>query len=312
MEDHETFDYAAEDELEPVFSEQFDTDHADLVRGRRRRRKHLRRLLTVLLVLVFVWWFNNYTLRTVQVEVASGKIRSPMRLCIIADQHATKHGISNRRIVRRIEKADPDLVIVLGDMYTRDSEWDRIQIPINLTEDIISAGYPVYYVTGEHDTDSEYKAQLTEIGAHLMNYQEETVEISGNRLHIMGIDNVHYTDTFDLANEFTLRDDCFNIVLAHIPNYSAFARFGAELTLCADTHGGMVQLPFGKGPLIDPDSSTLLPEWNGEKVFDKGFFDYDGGTMFITSGIGVSPAPVRFNNRPEVVVMDLVPEQNGG
>jgi len=30
--------------------------------------------------------------------------------------------------------------------------------------------------------------------------------------------------------------------------------------------------------------------------------------MFITSGLGASPAPVRLNNRPEVVVIDIIPQ----
>ena len=30
--------------------------------------------------------------------------------------------------------------------------------------------------------------------------------------------------------------------------------------------------------------------------------------MFITSGIGVYPAPVRLNNRPEVAGIDLIPK----
>ena len=38
--------------------------------------------------------------------------------------------------------------------------------------------------------------------------------------------------------------DCFSILLAHIPNYERFAAFRTDLTICADTHGGMVQLPF--------------------------------------------------------------------
>lgn len=31
------------------------------------------------------------------------------------------------------------------------------------------------------------------------------------------------------------------------------------------------------------------------------------GFMYITSGIGNSPFPARFNNRPEIAVIDIVP-----
>ena len=94
--------------------------------------------------------------------------------------------------------------------------------------------------------------------------------------------------------------------MAHIPNYEKFADFGADLTICADTHGGMIQLPF-LGAVIDSATMKIFPELRGDTVYDKGLFDYNGGTMFITSGIGVSPAPVRFNNRPEIAIIEISP-----
>lgn len=266
----------------------------------------LRRLSLIVIVLIAVWWFNNYTLRTTEVTIRSDKIHKSVRIAVISDLHATSHSISNKRIVKRIKKADPDMVVILGDMYTRGSTWDDIQIPVDLTADLVGEELPVYFVTGEHDTEPDYIKAIKNTGAHVMNYESEITYINGNKFQIMGIDNVYYSETFDLRNEFTIEKDCFNILLAHIPNYEKFADFGAELTLCADTHGGMMQLPFDKGPVYSSDYGWLPQLSLDETVYDKGLFDYEGGVMFITSGIGDSPAPVRFNNRPEVAVIDLV------
>ncbi len=267
-----------------------------------------RRICFVLLMIVFVWWFNNYTLKVTRVTIHSDKIRSSVRIAVISDLHATHHGISNRRIEKKIRKADPDMVMVLGDMYTSESPWDRKQIAVDLVNDMVEKGYPVYFVSGEHDHDEDYIDAIAKTGAHVMNYEHEVTEINGNKIQIMGIDNVYYSETFDLRNEFSLKPDCFNILLAHIPNYDKFADFGADLTLCADTHGGMMQLPFDKGPVYSSDYGWF-PQFTmeGETVYDKGLFGYDGGNMFITSGTGDSPAPVRFNNRPEIAVIDIEP-----
>lgn len=308
--DPSRFDYADGTAPLPDHREDFDYEHYEKVHSDRRRRASMRRTFALLFTLLFVWWFNNYTLKSTKVSVTSSKITAPVRLAVISDQHVTKHGISNRKIVGKIENSEPDIVIVLGDMYTRDSSWELMQKPINLMENIINLGYSVYFVNGEHDTDAEYLEQLSKVGVHVMNYEDEQLDVNGNKVRIVGIDNVHYTDTFDLSREFTLKDDCYNILMAHIPNYSAFSAFGADLTLCADTHGGMFQLPFGYGPVFDAETNQFFPKLRGETaVYDKGFFDYDGGTMFITSGIGASPLPVRFNNRPEVVIMDILPEK---
>ena len=268
-----------------------------------------RRLAFVLIVILLFWLYSNYTLKTTKVSISTSKVRSNVRIAVISDLHASKHGIGNWRILRRINRASPDAVMILGDMYTSGSSWDLIEIPIELTKSIVDAGYPVYYVTGEHDTNDEYKRKIAQTGAHLMDYKSEIVNINNNKFQIMGIDNVYYTDTFDLNNEFTLRADCYNILMAHIPNFEKFASFGADLTLCADTHGEMIQLPFGLGPLYSSESSTWFPKLSGgEAVYDKGMFSYNGGQMFITSGIGDAPAPIRLNNRPEVVVIDIQPE----
>ncbi|HRR76871.1 MAG TPA: metallophosphoesterase [Ruminococcus sp.] len=279
-------------------------------KGKKKNGKFVRRRLCfVLLMILFIWWFNNYTLKVTKVTLHSDKVKNSMRIAVISDLHATHHSISNRRIEKKIRRADPDLVMVLGDMYTSESPWDRQQIAVDLIGDIVDEGFPVYFVSGEHDNDQDYLKAVADTGAHVMNYEYDIIEVNGNKVQIMGIDNVYYSDTFDLRNEFSIKESCYNILLAHIPNYEKFAAFGADLTLCADTHGGMMQLPFDMGPVYSSDYNSWFPQltMGGETIYDKGLFEYDGGNMFITSGIGDSPAPVRFNNRPEIAVIDIEP-----
>lgn len=278
--------------------------------GKSSKAKYrFRRLCFFLIIILLIWWFNNFTLKTTKAEIRSDKISSPVRIAVISDLHAFSFGISNKRIVRKISRSDPDIVTVLGDMYTTGSSWDKVEIAVDLIRDITAEGYPVYLVTGEHDLDNDYIDAVEEAGANVMNYREEIVELNGNKLQILGIDNVYYSDTFDLTSEFTLREDCFSLLLAHIPDYEKLSAFRADLTLCADTHGEMVQLPFDLGPVYSSSYGCLFPQIIlDEEIYDKGMFPYAGGNMFITSGIGVSPAPIRFNNRPEIAVIDVVPE----
>lgn len=263
-----------------------------------------------IVILFIIWWFNNYTLKTNSVSMKSAKVSSKMRFAVISDLHATKHGIKNKTIFEAVDKEKPDVVFFLGDMYTRESERELMSKPVELAEKFISAGYPVYAVTGEHDTDREYINNLENAGVNVLEYESEYIDVKGNRVHLMGIDNVYYSSTFDLRNEFSTDENSFDLLLAHIPNYEKFAAFGADLTICADTHGDMVQLPF-LGPLYDTETKKWLPKLSDKelKIYDKGFFDYDGGKMFITSGIGVYPGPFRFNNRPEVVILDVEPKR---
>ena len=278
--------------------------------GKNNRAKYrFRRMCLFLVIILLIWWFNNFTLKVTKVEIKSDKIDSPVRIAMISDLHVSSFGIGNKRIIKKICSQEPDIVVVAGDMYTTGSAWDDIETAVELIEGIADEGYPVYVVTGEHDMDMEYIEAVYDTGAHVMNYEEEIISINGNNFQIIGIDNVYYSDTFDLRKEFTVREDCFSLLLAHIPNYDKLSLFGADLTLCGDTHGEMVQLPFDLGPVYSSNYSRWFPQITlGEEIYDKGIFPYSGGNMFITSGVGASPAPIRFNNRPEIAVIDVVPE----
>lgn len=274
------------------------------------------RFLAVCLALIFLWYFNNYTIKINRTERSSEKITTAITAVVLSDMHSDGTNISGRSVMDKVEKIEPDIVFVLGDMYSRGASEEQMQIPIDFMANL-SAHYPTYFVPGDHDTSYRYIKSLSDVGVHVMAYQygseeiylEETIEIKGNKLHIMGIDNVYYSDTFDLSSEFTNAPDCFNILLAHIPNYEKFAEFGADLTLCADTHGGMARLPFNLGPVYDSLTGEWFPRQRSNRtVYDKGWFEYENGAMFITSGIGDSPYPVRMFNRPEIVAIEIDPE----
>lgn len=272
-----------------------------------KKGKRAVKVFLAFVVLFLVWWFNNLTLRTTHFTVYSDEITESVRIAVISDLHASEYGISNERIIKRIENASPDAVFILGDMYSRDSEWELMEIPVKLVEELVQKGYAVYFVPGEHDTSQLYIDSVSNAGAKVMDYKSEIVNIKGNSIEILGIDNVYFSPTFDLNNAFTLTEGCYSILMAHIPNYQAYASFGADLTICGDTHGGIIQLPFDKGPAYYSETDEWFPEFSGARadVFDKGMFPYNGGVMFITSGIGNYPVPARFGNRPEVAVIDI-------
>ena len=269
----------------------------------------LRRCCFIIILLFVIWWYNNYTLKTVSTSIYSENISNPVRIAVLSDLHVHNHSISNSKIISKVDGITPDIVLVMGDMYTRRSEWNIIKVSVNLMSSLVEKGYPVYFVTGDNDTSEKYISAIQDAGVHVMNYREEFININGNNLKIMGIDNVYYSSTFDLTNEFAVDKSCYNILMAHIPNYEKFAEFGADLTVCADTHGGMVQLPF-IGTMYDALTEKWFPELTScDSVYDKGWFKYKGGAMFITSGIGDYPYPVRFCNRPEIVSIDIIPKR---
>lgn len=271
--------------------------------------RSFRRFCFIVIFIIFFWWYNNFTLKITETSMTSPKISTPIRAAVFSDLHITGASFSSKKIIGALNDIDPDIVFILGDMYTMNSDLDTIEKAADFITDIAAAGFSVYFVPGEHDTSPQYFSRLASSGVHVMTYRSEMIEINGERLNIIGIDNAYYTSTFDLHNEFEPALDCFNILLAHIPNYTKFANFKADLTLCADTHGGMAQLPFGLGAVYDPLTGRWFPKLaSSDPVYDKGWFDYSGGSMFITSGLGNNPVPLRLFNRPEIVSIEIVPQ----
>lgn len=92
-------------------------------------------------------------------------------------------------------------------------------------------------------------------------------------------------------------------MLAHISNFEDFADFGMDLSLCGDSHGGQVRLPFIGGL---NNRGQWFPELSDtDAKYVKGLYRDGDKSLFISGGLGSYPVPVRFLNRPEVAVIHL-------
>lgn len=276
----------------------------------KKKKGKLRKLLYFLIFVIIIWVYNNFTLKISRQTLYYDNVKNEIKIVALSDLHAEKYGISNKTIITAIKKENPDIVFALGDMYSNYSVIgeENIEISVELMSTLISDGYPVYFVPGEHDNDKSYLQTLSENNIKVMDYKTDVIRVDDTNIQIYGINNVYFTNTFNLNNEFdSPSDDVFSILLAHIPMYDYYEHFGADLTLCGDTHGEVVRLPL-IGPLYV--NGWILPKITSpdNPLYDKGLFPYENGNMYITSGIGNYPFPARFCNRPEIVSITILPE----
>lgn len=87
----------------------------------------------------------------------------------------------------------------------------------------------------------------------------------------------------------------YHIILTRYANY---AEAGVDIVFSGHVHGGQVIIP-GKGGLISPDME-FFPE------LYKGEYHFGDMTMYLSAGLGNSILPLRINNYPEIVVLDIV------
>ncbi len=267
------------------------------------KRKWILILLVIILICLFIWWFNTFTIKTTVTEIVSDKIKNEIKIVQISDLHGSTFGKDNNKLIRKIEKENPDFICVTGDMYTAGDEKGK-QVAKNLIV-TLAEKYDVYFVNGEHDSSEEFMNELKANNVKVLDYKKETIEIKDTKLNLYGITNQYYSPTFDLANEFEINKDEYNILLAHISNFSKFEQFGIDLSLCGDTHGGQVRLPFIGAVTND---GIWFPEINASDTdakYTKGLYKENNSYLFITSGLGNYPIPIRLFNRPEIAVIKL-------
>lgn len=268
------------------------------------RQKKIRiRISLFIPLLLIIWWFNNFTLTVNDVCFTDSRINDVITIVQLTDLHGAKFGIKNRTLIRKIEEQSPDLIVVTGDMYSNITENSGRKTALELMQ-YLGENFEVYYINGEHDgSDEGFYSQLEASGVHVMNYKDEIITVKNTKIHLYGINNVYYSDTFDLSNAFTPDEENYSILLAHSSYFRRFADFGMDLSICGDTHGEMFRLPV-IGALYD--GNTILPDRQG--IYTKGTYTLGDSSLFISSGLGNYPLPVRFCNRPEIAVIELAPK----
>lgn len=259
----------------------------------------------LLLFAVGFWAFSNFTFRVTHTTLESPKIQGEVNIVILSDLHGASYGGGNGFLVNAIQRENPDLVLALGDLYSRGEEQERERAVSLMGR--LAAETPVYFVPGEHDRETAFYDQLEAAGVSVLDYSYAPLMIRGTNLTLYGIDNAYFSNTFDLGNAFDPPGtETYNILMAHIPNAGAYAKWGPDLAVCGDTHGGVVQLPLW-GPVIY--QGMWLPKVEGrEDVYDQGLFTIDGMQLYVTAGLGNYPYPLRLFNRPELAVIQLRPE----
>lgn len=268
-----------------------------------KKKKKILIPLLVISLLVPTWYVNNYSLKLTEQTIYSAKVKRDIKIAVVSDLHGEHFGKDNSKITNLISGQKPDLIFVLGDMYTQ-NRYEQIDTAVELVRNLSEIA-ETYVVTGDHDTDLKYKDELNSLKkVHLMNYKKADLSIKNTDITVYGIDNVYFLPTFDLHNEFDKPDSKrLNILLAHIPETEHFEDFEADIIFSGDTHGGMIRLPL-IGPLYY--NGYILPKLTySEKITDKGLYSLENKQIFVTSGIGNYPVPLRFLNRPEVCMITL-------
>lgn len=278
----------------------------------KRKKVCLLSLAAVAAVLVPWTIWGNITVGTTQYTVASSRLPAAFdhyRMVVVSDFHNAEYGDHNRQLIRQIAAEQPDSIVFTGDLL--DSRHPNLAIVEDLIRELTAVA-PCYYVTGNHE--ARLGAQFQELEQLLLAHSvvvlhDEAVPLTrnGETIQLVGLDDPDFTDRNASIQQSMLETKLRNlnlttdyrILLSHRPEYfDAYVAAEIDLALCGHAHGGQFRLPL-VGGLVAPNQG-FFPK------YDAGVYTEQGTTMIVSRGVGNSILPVRFNNRPELVSVELV------
>lgn len=230
----------------------------------------------------------------------------------LSDLHNKEFGEENKRLVNKINKIKPDIIVITGDMLNNSHDIaNNGEILINLITNL-NDNYPIYYATGEHEeglyyedrnkyqkegTKEAYERKLSILGVTVLNDEQTTITRQDSKINLYGLKE-HLSGDIQIEERLGKPNEAeVNILLSHRPFYfSEYADWGADIVFSGDTHGGMMHLPFIGGIF---STEGLFPEYDG------GLFHKENSVMVLSRGLGNNPIPLRINNRPEIMTITL-------
>jgi predicted MPP superfamily phosphohydrolase len=197
------------------------------------------------------------------------------------------------------QQARPDLVVLTGDYVNRTLK----HLP-ELSALLGRLPRPCVATLGNHDHwagAEEITAALGAQGIPVLQNEHLRLIVAGTPVTVVGIDD-GFTGRDDVERAFAgLRCPEAALVLSHFPEAAdAIASCGGRIVLAGHTHGGQIELPI---------VTTAVARLAGSRYI-AGWYDLGCARLYVNAGVGSAAIRVRLgaNTRPEVAVVDLLPE----
>lgn len=268
--------------------------------------------------------------------VSSLKVNNKIRVVQISDLHNASYGKNNKKLIERVEKLDPDLIVYTGDCV--DSNTKSIDKVVQLCSTLAKVA-PSYYIYGNNEVEKYYDVLLTQkdldekfgfndknrdpekllkitdsltkklekANVKVLKNSMDTITVGSTNIDVYGVLTSNPSsfwsyggDSFDkyiFSNENNLK-----ITAIHEP--LVFEEYTpdtwGDVLLAGHTHGGTVKIPM-IGPLYTHDGG-FLPARSGHLVYGR--YDVQGRPLIVSSGLENNNI-FRINNQPELVVVDI-------
>lgn len=240
----------------------------------------------------------NYTLQT-------EKFNKPVRIVMLSDLHGTVYGENQIDLINAVKKQNPDIIIFAGDILVEDMPHLG---PIMLLEGIADI-CPCYACAGNHELRTDDKTACKKIfrdyGVSVVESENHTVTINGQTMDICGLE-----DLFAGDDEFqrqigvlkNFKSDHYSILISHHAEFvGLYKEMDFDLIFSGHAHGGQWRIPYFLNGVFAPGQG-FFPKYAG------GLYTHNNTTQIVGRGLVKFYVIPRIFNRPELVVLDILPK----
>ncbi len=266
-----------------------------------------------------------------------------IRFAYLSDLHNAKFGPDNAELIEKVLSEKPDYVLFGGDMEVVKPHKKMDYSGFETLLRGLTGRVPLFFGSGNHEdrmsswmTDETIpekerlryqktysgwneefqklleKYQVTDVSDSIIAFPgNPSVKVGGIRIprkcyfQKITTKGIVLSDAYlkeklseKLPEKLSLETPDFTVILAHSPLFHAdLTAWGADLVLSGHFHGGIIRLPL-LGGVITPQYQLFHP-------YCKGMFVKGNTTEIVSAGLGSHTINVRFNNKPEIVIVDI-------
>ena len=242
--------------------------------NQRKKLKYLFFLVASVGLIIWIAWANT------AIELNEYQIKSEelpenfegFRIVQVSDLHNTEIGEENTKLLKLIENAKPDIIVITGDIV--DSYHTDVEVSLRFVEKAVRIA-PCYYVTVNHEArfSKEFfqsiEEKLKEDGVQVLHDESVMLEKDGEYILLAGLDDptfasnhkgIRYSNLSSHIKEL-FSEEGFHVLLSHRPElFETYVEADVDLVLSGHAHGGQFRLPF-VGGLVAPNQG-FFPEYD--------------------------------------------------
>lgn len=249
------------------------------------------------IITLFIWgvFIEPNLLYVNKLQIKDNELKG-LKVVFISDLHIkTFEKIRLKRIINTINEQNADFILLGGDYVSGHKKGQSMPVKQIAKElALLKSKNGTFAVIGNHDGWQGKEEVIKEFKTSGINVLLNN-NMNMSNVCIAGVDDLQ-TGNPDIKKAL---QNCKKpiLLLTHTPDIFPDIPQNVNLTLAGHLHAGQIRIPFF--------GAMILPSKYGKR-YEKGLIIENNKKLFVTSGLGTSILPLRFNCRPEIVVIDFL------